>query len=122
MSKNTREGLDNLHETAAKIADLVAKHGVIEGSDITLPKPIYAELLAAGGVTAAEERKIQDYHTHLTTGVHLGGAELAIPHMAKHPDLKDMSITVNAGKDQISVTYQRETQSRNPVVRWGGGR
>lgn len=115
MSKNTREGLE-LNTVALQLADLIKKNAVVEGGSISVPKDAYPELLAAGGVTAAEERKVQDFHAHLTTATALAGGELGVAHLKKHKDLKEVSIVLNAGKDQISATIAREGQSRNPAT------
>jgi len=119
MSKKevvTRESLD-VNDAIGKLADVMKSHATVDASgSLTINKDAATALLDAGGNSAAEQKKQQDYNSHFTSAAHLTLVELGVPHLAKHPELKEVSIVVNNGRDQVSAVLSRETSNRNPAT------
>ncbi len=112
----TRAELD-INEAGTILGDVMKRHATVDASGaITIAKEAQAQLLEAGNNTPAEQKKQQDYNSHLNTAAHLTLVELGVPHLAKHPELKEVSIVVQNGRDQISAVLHRETTSRNPAT------
>lgn len=112
MAKNPRDGL-NVNENILKLADAIKADATVDPSGvISVSKEFYEKSLPEG-IELSQVRKIQEHNSNLVSAGALALGELGVPHLKKHKDLEQVSLVINAGRDQLSEQMQRSKQVRN---------
>ncbi len=115
MSKTTDPRADlKVNDNILALADAIKREAVVDASGvITVPKDFYEKTLPEG-ISLTEVKKLQAHNSELVSAGVIALGELAVPHLGKHADLKEASISITAGRDELSAVLTRNKQQRNP--------
>lgn len=97
-------------DTIRALADAVKKDFKIgEGGVVQVDKDFYQKSLPEG-LTMADVDRVQKHNTNFVSAVGLALGEVGIDHFKKHKKEDEISVDFVAGKDKVSLNFQRSKQ------------